>query len=541
VGIDFGIEQGVAPSRILLAAGVLLIAVASLRAAVTRPALPARARAFDLLPAVISAGLALAVSGVPGGLNPVVSPWLERAPEVREDNAEIWVMDPDGRRQTRLIEAADEVESTFPVWSPDGARLAFSRWTGFNDDELGDVDVWVANADGTEARPLAGGDGWQWLPRWTPDGEAVTYTVEVQGGPWMSTGPMGRVTGVVGPGFDDGSAAVRPDAAIWRVAADGSSPPAVLTDAAGDDRSASWSPDGTRLAFDATRDGNTEIYVVDADGSNPVRVTEHPAEDWAPAWSPDGTRIAFASDRTGMAQVHIMAADGSGVTQLTDEPQGNLAPAWSPDGARIAMESWRTGEPEVWTMAADGTDLVNVSRSPGTTDFVWDGSWGAEGIAFWRNGPSPAYLQPVARQDLGVTSLLIQAAATALVALVLVAVRPPFGSFAIVLGIATALHAIASDGWRFIPAAVAAGLVVDVLVRLAPEGRRAHVAASASAVAAVAAPAVTVIATTGLGWTPTLLIGVALAAALAAWALAGLVRVRDRMREAGADEVAAAQ
>ena len=362
----------------------------------------------------------------------------------------------------------------------------------------------------------------------------VSYTQEVQGGPWMSTGPVGRDTGFgpLGPGFDAGSGAVRPDADLWLVSVDGASAPHPIAEAPGDDRSGSWSPAGDRVAFDATRDGNTEIYAVNADGSNPVRLTTNPAEDWSPAWSPDGTRIAFTSDRTGILQVFVMAADGSDVIQLTDDPAGNLGPSWSPDGSRITFESWRSGEAEVWSMAADGTDLRNLSRSASTSEHVWDGSWGPDGrIVYSRRESPPASADSLVRHDLAVASLLIQAAVMAVVALVLVSIRPPFGSFALVMGIATALAASQFDQWRFVPASILGGLLVDLVVKFAPAHRKALAAGVAAPVVLVLGAGATVLATTGIGWTPTLLLGVAFAAGVLGWGLAGVVKPRPASLE----------
>ena len=219
-----------------------------------------------------------------------------------------------------------------------------------------------------------------------------------------------------------------------------------------------------------------------------------------------------------------MSPDGGEVTQLTDEETGNLAPSWSPDGSRIAFQSWRTGEAEIWSMAADGSDPVNLTRSPATADAMWDGAWGPDGIAFSRYTYPPAFAQPVAREDLGVAALLIEAIATAFVAVIVAAVRPPFGSYTVVLAIATLLAASQADGWRFVPAAVVGGLLVDILVRLAPEQRKASAVGAATAIVVVLAPAATVVATSELGWTPTLLLGVGLAAGLGGWCLGGLVR-----------------
>lgn len=109
----------------------------------------------------------------------------------------------------------------------------------------------------------------------------------------------------------------------------------------------------SRIAFVSTRDGNPEIYVMDADGSNPVRLTTHPGYDGAPTWSPDGTRIAFASSRTGNSDIFIMDADGSNVMQLTTDPADDGGPSWSPDGSMIAFDSDRSGSSQVWRMNVD--------------------------------------------------------------------------------------------------------------------------------------------------------------------------------------------
>jgi len=69
-------------------------------------------------------------------------------------------------------------------------------------------------------------------------------------------------------------------------------------------------PQQAQIAFDSDRDGNWEIYVMDADGKNQRRLTNNPADDWGAAWSPDGQRIAFASRRDGNIEIYVMDADG---------------------------------------------------------------------------------------------------------------------------------------------------------------------------------------------------------------------------------------
>ena len=89
-------------------------------------------------------------------------------------------------------------------------------------------------------------------------------------------------------------------------------------------------PTSGRIAFGSHRDGNGEIYVMNADGSGQTRLTDNPAFDVGPAWSPDGTRIAFTSGDILSPEVYVMNADGSGQTRLTDNPAFDGGPAWSP-------------------------------------------------------------------------------------------------------------------------------------------------------------------------------------------------------------------
>ena len=90
----------------------------------------------------------------------------------------------------------------------------------------------------------------------------------------------------------------------------------------------SWSPDGGSIVFVSDRDGNFEIYVMNADGSNQRRLTNNPAEDIAPSWSPDGRYIAFASNRGGSYQIYLMDAAGQHVTPLTTSGS-NTSPVWT--------------------------------------------------------------------------------------------------------------------------------------------------------------------------------------------------------------------
>ena len=105
-----------------------------------------------------------------------------------------------------------------------------------------------------------------------------------------------------------------------------------------------WSPDGRQLTFTSNRDGNFEIYRVNADGSGLVNLTHHPKNDRDAVWAPDGSRIAFVSDREGQNDIYLMNPDGSDVVRLTSEPSSDVLPRWSPRGDRLVFSSNRGGD-----------------------------------------------------------------------------------------------------------------------------------------------------------------------------------------------------
>jgi len=124
-----------------------------------------------------------------------------------------------------------------------------------------------------------------------------------------------------------------------------------------------------RIVFHSERDGDAEIYVANADGSDPVRLTFHSAVDQDPDVSPDGRRILFTSNRTGDEDVFVVGIDGGEPTNLTSSPARDGWARWSPDGRRIVFHSERDGDLELYTMNADGSDVTRVTERPGADMF----------------------------------------------------------------------------------------------------------------------------------------------------------------------------
>lgn len=246
-------------------------------------------------------------------------------------------------------------QNYFAAISPDGTRIAFTS----NRD--GNEEIYLMSAYGSNVQNLTRSpetrDSW---PRWSPDGPRLAfYSWNTAEGP--NSGEI-YVIDVSGSG-------------TWQR----------LTFNAALDADPEWSPDGSRIAFMSERDGNQEIYVMNADGTGTIRLTNDPGLDGNPTWSADGTLIAFATTRFGVDDAYdiaVMNADGSGLVRLTDAPEIDVRPIWSPDGRRI-MYSHRVaqGNYDVWIMNADGSGkraLLETSVNEQADDW---GSIGASQMA----------------------------------------------------------------------------------------------------------------------------------------------------------------
>ena len=177
-----------------------------------------------------------------------------------------------------------------------------------------------------------------------------------------------------------------------------------LTDEPGLDGMASWSPNGRRIAFVSDRDGKWEIYTMAPDGTDQRRLTHTAVDEGAPTFSPDGKEIAYLVDpfgdptiysSTGEGRLYLMDADGShqrplpGIS-LIGRISGNAdgeEPAFSPDGKRIAFAATAGKDnEEIYTVNVDGSERTRLTDIPG--DDHWPPTWSSDGtrIAFTSEG-----------------------------------------------------------------------------------------------------------------------------------------------------------
>ena len=284
----------------------------------------------------------------------------------RDGESKIFTINADGSGLVRV--STSRFRDTRPAWSPDGTRIAFVRRTSHSDHE-----IFVMNADGKEVTKLTNRPGSvESQPAWSPDGSRIAFISNER--PTVNT-LYGRFH-------------------VWLMNADGTGL-TLLTDIGGGNSSPTWCPDGSKVAFDSTRDGDHEIYVIDADGSHPVNLTRHPAHDTSPAWSPDGRRIAFVSDRDGSQEIYVMEADGSNQVRLTDRPGFEKSPVWSPDGQFLIFYARDdVNNTDVYWMEADGSRLTRLTRD---ADFDGFPAWQPRSLATWNQGDPVSTGQAVTR------------------------------------------------------------------------------------------------------------------------------------------------
>ncbi len=147
----------------------------------------------------------------------------------------------------------------------------------------------------------------------------------------------------------------------------------VITDTPSTALMPDWSPDGSRIAFQADGDnGSVDIYTMNADGTDVQVVVSSPADDQEPQWSPDGSLLAYSSGGSGPTndseEIYTVAPSGGRPTRLTHNGVADFQPAWSPDGTQLAFvrESQGGGKQpfsHLWLMNADGTNQHRVTRT----------------------------------------------------------------------------------------------------------------------------------------------------------------------------------
>lgn len=266
----------------------------------------------------------------------------------------------------------------------------------------GNPEIFIMNAVGGNVRQLTQNDFPTWNPSWSPDGTMIAYT-----------------------GYENHG-----QGEIYIMDVKGTIPRRLTYNNVDGhhDGHPSWSPDGTGIAFVSSRDGDSEIYTMNIDGTNLRQLTDNHHRDGSPAWSPDGTLIAFDSDWAGDFRpsdwdgpdVFLMNADGTRQRQLTQEysshhapsgspggvalaaakrkseDAGSYNPSWSPDSARIAFTTHLDSGTEIFLMDADGTSQRQLTHNDRHFGFRrLSSSWSPDGTQILFAGGADLFITNV--------------------------------------------------------------------------------------------------------------------------------------------------
>lgn len=262
----------------------------------------------------------------------------------RDKTVHIYTVKPDG---TGLMSTSSDNQTLdgYPSWSPDGTRIVFST----NDPD--NYEIWSMKADGSDRKRLTNRTGLDIAPRYSPDGTRVVFVSKYEETNVESEYATYETMTV----NSDGSNMVR----LTTGSKSGTGWSSVPT----------WSPDGSKILFCTTREGNSVVpvlYTMNPDGSDQKRFgLIFAVEGTTPDWSPVTNKIVFVKGSAAKGDIWIMDAGfpfpGLTAKKITDNIDNNRNPVWSPDGKQIAYVSDKYGNDDIFIMDADGTNVRRVT------------------------------------------------------------------------------------------------------------------------------------------------------------------------------------
>ena len=280
-----------------------------------------------------------------GDWTPVMSPDGRKIAFIRSPEGsvrDVYVMDAGGGAPTRLTHDGKLVVGL--TWTADSQDVVFSS------NREGEFALWKVPAEGGAIERVAVGDENSYSPAISRKGNLLAYS--------HGTGKWDIVR------VDLRSSARK-----------------VLTDqllsSNEQDSAPQFSPDGRRIAFQSWRSGSQEIWICEADGSDPVQLTTFGgALTGSPHWSPDGRQIVFDSRPDGRAHIFLTSPDGGVPRALTSGSYNDIVPSWSPDGKTVYFGSNRSGGYQIWKIAASGGTPEQLTTQGGMIALASpDGQW----------------------------------------------------------------------------------------------------------------------------------------------------------------------
>ncbi len=289
-----------------------------------------------------------------------------------------------GEKTKLTAPAAGSVGDFFPAFSPDQKTLAFVRSVS-----IATADIYLLSLAGGEPARLTFDNTSIRGLSWNSDGKEIVFASR-RGGSiynlWKVSTAGGQPERLTAGDRDVYSPTISRrgnrlsytqsmmDGNIWRIGLHGSkgqeSPPVKLISSTQEDSGPQYSPDGKRIVFASRRSGSFEIWVCDAEGSNPRQLTNIGGPlTGTPRWSPDGRQIAFDSWIEGNADIYVINSDGGKPRRLTYDADEDITPSWSRDGRWVYFGCTRSGSMQIWKVPAEGGTAVQVTRQGGFEGF----------------------------------------------------------------------------------------------------------------------------------------------------------------------------
>lgn len=254
-------------------------------------------------------------------------------------------MNADGTGKTQLTTTDAPVDNDFPSWSPDGSKIAFVS----DKDETGNKDIYVVKVSDKTVTRVTNNAAEDNYPSWSPDGQWIVFASRRAGNSRIHK--------------------------ITATSASESTAPVILGDyaTAGNDYYPTWSSNG-KIAFTSSRATATttnayQLFVMDADGTNPTALTDNASAaincDY-PSWSPSGTKIVYRTNDNNIYKLDYTSGSTtvSNITPLTTTGKEDH-PSWSPDGSKITTTSLVGLKADIYWFNADGTGIAtNLTNDP---------------------------------------------------------------------------------------------------------------------------------------------------------------------------------